>query len=284
MMVLSLAACQATPSPTPSTDAYEVALVSPSLLPLAVQWLQGFNQNTLEPRLTLTPMSYSAAVEALEGVSASIFITSQDPPDEWWASPLGAEPIAVVTNTTNPVDRLTRSELIQIISGQVNNWETFTDESTPMEVIIPIPGDEMRIRFLNQLSPGVRVSSNARLAADPAMVIHLVAEDPGRIGILPFSLVTADLNMIQIDGLQPDDDGYPFIMDILATAPQEPEGVIRQWLIWLQEQLGIPQPDMAIPEASTTPEPIISSPSSDGFLSTSTPPPTRTPSASQAVQ
>jgi phosphate transport system substrate-binding protein len=258
-------------------------LISPPLLPLAAEWLQNFNLDTSQPEIQLIPMGYSAAVELLEDDAAAILITSQAPPSGWWATPLGSEPIAVVTNAANPVDQLTRNELIQILSGQATEWEPWTDQSTPIEVIFPFQGDELRARFLDQLSPGLHVTSNARLAANPAMVIELVAEEVGRIGILPFSLVNPQINDIQIDGAQPDEEEYPFMMEMLATAPQEPEGVVRQWLVWLQENLEISLPDVVEPEATRTDEPATPSASSDDSSSTATPPPTRTPSASQTA-
>ena len=76
---------------------------------------------------------------------------------------------------------------------------------------------------------------------------------------------------------------YPFNLDLVATAPQEPQGAVRQWLVWLQDYLGIHPPASAMPEATATERPITLSPTSGGSPSTSTPPPTRTPSASQTT-
>jgi ABC-type phosphate transport system substrate-binding protein len=282
-LALTLAACQAASTLVPTAETYQTVFVSPAVLPLASQWLQAFNQQSGRPTINLIPMSYTAAREAVEEASAAIVISAQAPPSDWWATPLGTQPIAVVTNASNPIEDLTRSELLQIISGQVTNWESWTGESTRVEVIFPVPGDELRARFMDQLSPGLRLSPSARLAADPAMVIQLVEDDPGRIAILPFAMVTPELNVIRIDGMSPDDEGYPFNVDLLATAPQEPEGSVRQWLVWLQERLGIHPPASQRPEATRTVEPTTPSPTHDGSPSTSTPPPTRTPSASQTA-
>lgn len=283
-IVVLLAACQATPTATVSVEEFEVALVSPSWRTLATQWLEDFNQQTGQVEINLNPVVYSVAIETLEDSAAAIYITSQPPPAGWWATPLGSEAIAVVTHGDNPVDDLTRSELVQIISGQITSWEPWTEESTPLEVVFPIAGDEMRSRFLDQLSSGVRLSPNARLAADPAMVAEFVADTPGRIGIMPFSLVDSSLNLVRIDGLRPDDEDYPFNIQILAIAPEEPAGAVRQWLVWLQDHLGISQLGPTEPGATPSQEPITPSPSRDDSPSSSTPPPTRTPSASETEE
>jgi DNA-binding transcriptional LysR family regulator len=277
-----LAACQASPTPIPTPGELEVVLVSPSLLPQTSGWLQDYHDETGMVALSLHPMPYPSAIEMLQDISSGAYITSQSPPEDWWASPLGSEPIAVVVHPSNPLRQLSHSELIQILSGQVSDWGDWTEESAPIEVIFPLPGDETRIRFMDLLAPGLALVPDARLASSPTMLAELVAEAPGRIGILPYSLVGADLKVLRIDGLLPDDEDYPFSIDLVATAPQEPQGPIRAWLVWVQANLGLSQAGSPEPQATQTMEDTLipSSPTPDTG-GTSTPPPTRTPSASQ---
>jgi ABC-type phosphate transport system substrate-binding protein len=89
--------------------------------------------------------------------------------------------------------------------------------------------------------PGSPVSSSALLAPDPAAVLSLVAEDAGAIGYLPLSQVTEEVRVARIDGILPGastiaDGRYPLRLTVLATAPQEPSGQVRDWIGWLQQQ------------------------------------------------
>lgn len=281
LLALFFTACQASPTPSTPPAELEEVLVTPALLAQAAGWAESFQEERGQILLNLSPLPYAAAVEALENGEAGVLITSQNPPPDWWAVPLGTEPIAVVVNASNPVQGLTHSELIQILSGQATNWEPWTDQSQSIEVVFPLPGDDLRTRFLDLMSPGIRLAPGARLAPNPAAVAEVVAQTPGSIGILPYSLLSESINALQIDGVHPDEEEYGYSIDILALAPQEPEGSTRAWLIWLQERLlEIPPTSEVTDSATLTNEAPIPT-ASDNPLGTRTPPPTRTPSTSQ---
>ena len=281
LLTLFFAACQVSPTPSATPTELEVVLVTPALLPQAAEWAQNFQEDRGQILLNLNPMPFPAAVEALENGEAGVVITSQDPPLNWWAIPLGSEPIAVVVHSSNPVQELTHSELIQIFSGQATDWEPWTGQSQSIEVVFPLPGDDIRTRFIDLLSPGVRLVPGARLASNPTALAEAVAQSPGRIGILPYSLMDETLAALQIDGAYPEDEGYAFSLDIIATAPEEPEGSIQAWLLWLQERnldfQALPTETIGPTITDETPVPSASG----NPIGSTTAPPTRTPSVSQ---
>lgn len=259
---------------------FERIYASPALMPQVTAWIQNYRLETGQTVFSLSPITPLAVQETLQDDPSGVYITASLPPSEWWASPLGDEAIAVVTSASTPIDALSRSELIQVLSGQIENWEDWIDESQPIEVVFPFSGDEVRARFLDLLAPGMRIAPDARLSSNPSELADLIAEQPGRIGILPFSQVDERLNVVQIDDFGPQEDGYPFILNIVATSPRVPEGTIRSWIAWIQAPLveGMPAPTRTITESmqtqSMTPATIVTT--ADG---TATPPPTRTPAA-----
>jgi len=281
LLGLVITGCQATPTPPATPPELEMILVSPPLLPQTAEWIRSYQEETGQLLFNLSPMPYITAIENFEEEDAGVVITSQSPPSDWWAIPLATEPIAVVIHPSNTIQHLTQSELIQILSGQVVDWEPWTGQPQPIEVIFPLPGDEFRTRFLDLLSPGIRLLPGARLAPNPTTMAEWVGQEPGSLGIMPYSLFNNSLTVVEIDGAQPDEVDYPFSIDIIATSPQEPEGSLRDWLLWLQERLLEVRPTSTELDVPTpTSEETNPSPS-ESPLGTTTAPPTRPPVGSQ---
>jgi ABC-type phosphate transport system substrate-binding protein len=281
ILTLAVTACQSTPTPLAAPPELEMILVTPPLLPQTAEWIRSYQGEIGQLLFNLIPMPYITAIETLEEEDAGVVIASQSPPSDWWAIPLGTEPIAVVVHPSNTVQELTQSELIQILSGQVVDWEPWTGQPQPIAVIFPLPDDETRTRFLDLLSPGIRLLAGARLAPNPTTMAEWVEQEPGSLGIMPYSLFNDSLTAIEIDGAQPGEFDYPFSIDIIATSPQEPEGSLRDWLLWLQERFLEVRPTSAELDISTPTREATNLSPSESPLGTTTASPTSPPVGTQ---
>jgi len=82
--------------------------------------------------------------------------------------------------------------------------------------------------------PGRRFSSQAWLAPDAAAMLESIAQDPAAIGALPRAWLTKAVKPVEIDVEMRELLSQP----VLALAEEEPEGVVRDFLLCLQSPTG----------------------------------------------
>jgi len=143
-----------------------------------------------------------------------------------FAAALGAESIVVVVNAANPLRQLSRDQLAAVFSGRVTDWADAGGSPGPIEVWIPLEGDEARSLFRASVLLGGEYRGDAHLAADTSRTQATIAADSGAIGLLPASLLTETLRGIETGIEAP----------ILALAAAEPDAMLLTTLACLQAQ------------------------------------------------
>jgi len=118
------------------------------------------------------------------------------------------EPIAVVVNKANPVDQLTRSELIDLFMGK---YVAFPDDSKAMPVELKGEND-LKVNFyqnlvgmplsrVNAYWSRLRFTGRKRVAifqANEADLVDYIIANEQAIGYVPQSLITEDLKVVYI--------------------------------------------------------------------------------------
>jgi phosphate transport system substrate-binding protein len=180
-------------------------------------------------------LAFPAALESVEAKNSALVLTSMEPPPGWFATPLGIEPVVLIVNTDNPLRDLTSDDIVGIFTGRTDNWEALDGPDLAIQAVIPLEGAETR-SYLQQVLLGDRqFTSSALLGPNPEAMLSLVQDDLGAVGILPLSAVSGDVALVSIDGRDPmQGNGYPFAIEVLGIAPEEPGGIVRDWLAWLQ--------------------------------------------------
>ncbi|OGO10094.1 MAG: hypothetical protein A2Y93_01055 [Chloroflexi bacterium RBG_13_68_17] len=225
--------------PVDAPSAIARVAVSPSLEGAAADRLRAYTQAEGVPSFDLEPWLEEAAAEAVESGELSLIISGREPPPGWFATPLWTEGIAVVVNSDNPRRAATLSELAAMFAGTLHDWEDLQGDPGPVTVVIPFPGDSLRTRFESLVLDGARITPAAALALSATDVVAQVEADPGAIGILALSQVPESVRLVRVDGVLPsqstvDDGRYPLSLAVLAAAPAEPDGSLRDWLSWIQ--------------------------------------------------
>jgi ABC-type phosphate transport system substrate-binding protein len=72
-------------------------------------------------------------------------------------------------------------------------------------------------------------------------MLVIIAENTGAIGYTASSFVDQRVRAVRVERLMPTSESvdsldYPLRITILAIAQNEPTGVIRDWLVWLQSR------------------------------------------------
>jgi undecaprenyl-diphosphatase len=185
---------------------------------------------------TVETLPLADAQQAAERGEVVLLIAGSDPPEGWFATPLGRLAIAVVVHPDNPVRQLSLTELRDLLAGRIQSWEALGEFARPVQPVIPPEGDELRLAVQRAALEGGRFTSASLLAPSAPAMAELVAGEPGAVGLLPLTELSEDLPAVRIEGELPAQvgAGYPLWIAIVAAAPQEPEGVVREWLGWLQ--------------------------------------------------
>ncbi|MFZ3070512.1 MAG: hypothetical protein WA110_05250, partial [Anaerolineaceae bacterium] len=159
--------------------------------------------------------------------------------DEAFLSFLGDESIIFIKDPANPVTHLTSGELSQILTGAVTNWnqvpsliEAGFSYDQPVELFVYEQDNELTAFLDGFLPVEIPIREDARQAFSADMMLDLVTQTPGSIGMILNSQAGADTAKIQIR----DEPGHPLTWQqhVLAVAQAEPAGDLRQLLLCLQ--------------------------------------------------
>jgi ABC-type phosphate transport system substrate-binding protein len=77
-------------------------------------------------------------------------------------------------------------------------------------------------------------------------MIQLVVEERGAIGYIPFSYLTDEVRVIRVNNIAPTIENvrngrYHLVMPVIAYAPEEPLGALRDWIISIQSPAETPE-------------------------------------------
>lgn len=235
-LVLLLAACQ-TPTPLAETADFPQAVVI-QLTP-ALRNLTPILQTCAaeDPDLALffeeTPKMAIDLTSPADG-SIRLGLALGKPFQQSFSAKLAEVQIVVITHQTNPVEKLSASELRGLFSGQVLSWSQVEGNDQAVVPWLMTPADESRQLFESIILGDEKNSSQARLAADPAWMLAGVSIDPGAIGYLPDVWLNESVKTIELESALEDD----FKLPLLAMASSEPEGAARRFLVCLQSGSG----------------------------------------------
>jgi hypothetical protein len=235
----ALGACAPSPTPSPTPGPVPRVAVTLAFAPLVLGWAQSYVEQTGPLPFDLEVVHASAALEGLDQGDYEVAIGALEPEEGWFATPLASDPIAVMTGGGSGLKEVTSSALVELFAGRVPDWSALDGRAQPVQPVIPLPGDDLRAVLDDQLMLGRPFASASRLVASPEQALALLEEDPGAITLVPASALPEGATPLRLDGALPSAgdsmaDGYSLIATILAIAPDEPDGPVRDWLAWVQ--------------------------------------------------
>jgi phosphate transport system substrate-binding protein len=239
LLAASLAACA---GPTPSPAPPPRLVTQPFYEPVVVEWAVAY-RTMLDGALPFD-VDTRTRLDGLDRVDqgeAGLLVTSGEPPEGWFATPLGRVALAVVVHPDNPVRDLSIEEVRRLFSGLSDSWSDVGGRDIPVQPVLPLPGEPAGDVFSSLVLDGVEPWPGTLLAPTAAAMAQSVGEEPGAVGILPLAAVPESLRAIRIEGVLPGDStvasgAYPLTANLLATAPSEPASPLRDFLVWIQSR------------------------------------------------
>lgn len=148
-----------------------------------------------------------AGIEAVGNGSADIGNSSRNLKDEEKAKGINEnivaiDGIAVVTDSKNAVDNLTKDQLISVYSGTVNNWKDLGGSDQPIVVIGRESGSGTRTAFEELLKLEDKCKYSNELDSTGA-VMAKVASTPGSIGYVSLDVLDDTVKTFKLENTEP---------------------------------------------------------------------------------
>ncbi len=207
-----------------------------------VDWAVAYREQLAGPLpFDLTTATHAEGLRTVEDGEAALLVTSGEPPQGWFATPLEMQAMAVIVHPDNPVRDLELDELQDLFTGRSSSWERVGGRDVPVQPVLPLPGEPLGDAFLARVLAGSRPWPGTLLAPTAEEAVEAVAEEEGAVGMIPLAAVTSQVRVIRIGGVLPGestvrDGSYPLTVQLFATAPEEPSPPLRDFLVWIQSR------------------------------------------------
>lgn len=251
-LLLALTTACSAPPPAAPLPPPAVLLTTPAWEPIVADWLSAFNETHSPGLIRLETMPLDDALQALADGEAAALISTAEPQAKWFATPMARLDLALIVPRNLKVSDLDLAQAAQVFAGTITSWDELDGPALVIQPVIPPLEGEMWGRFSAAVMRGRPPANHALIAPDPSAMVTRVASESGAIGIAPAPLVPDALSTVRLAGERPEPglsaaDGYPIAVRLLAIAPQEPTGVLHDFLAWVQA--GSPQPSVETPRS-----------------------------------
>jgi hypothetical protein len=229
----AVVACSGSPAPTPSQ--VPRVYVPPFAEPVVRQWAEDYVSETgaVLP-FDLDPQTLDSALARVPVEPNSLILFGAPPPEDWFVTPLASIPVVILVHPDNPVLDLRPEDLQNLFAHRTAVWSNVGGRDVDVQPVLPLVGEPLRAWFEGVVMRGTPVWPGTWLAPTPEAMADLVASEPGAVGILLGSEIPSTVAVVRVLAVLPSDEGYPYQLDLLAFAPQEPSGGVRDWLGWVQ--------------------------------------------------
>jgi phosphate transport system substrate-binding protein len=235
---------------------------SDTIVNLALAWAEEYQSQHPEISLSVTGGGSGTGIAALINGTVDIANASRSmkPEEIATAEENGVQPvefviardaIAVIVHVDNPVDRLTLQQISDIYSGKINNWQELGGEDRPIVRLSRETNSGTHVYFLEEVIRLGEPDNKTLFSRDTLLLPSSegigaeIRDNPNTIGYDGLGYVTEEMKVIAVaeepsrDFILPSAETvnsgrYPIARDLYMYTDGEPEGVIREYLQWIQ--------------------------------------------------
>ncbi len=219
---------------------------STTLLPIAEQAAEGFQDLNPEATVLVSGLGSSAGIEAVSTGTSDIGTSSRDLKDDeqdlgLLDTPVAFDGIAVIVNPANPVDQLTSDQLREIFSGQITNWREVGGEDREIDLVNRDEASGTREAFKKiVMGDEVKFDRSAVVLPGTGQVRDVVARSEGAVGYISVGFVpprftTTTVKALVVDGVVPSEETvatqeYPIARTLHFFTKGEPTGLAKEYI------------------------------------------------------
>ena len=218
---------------------------STTVLPIAEEAAQQFNEQNGDVNVLVSGMGSSAGIEGAASGTADIGTSSRDLKDT--EADLGLnmiviahDGIAVIVHPDNPVSQLTTTQLRGIFAGEITNWKQVGGSDRAIVLINRDEASGTREAFSKMVMEDTKFDNGAVVLPGTGQVREVVTRTPGAIGYISVGFVEprfikSQVKALIIDAIHPTEANvangtYPISRDLYFLTLGEPEGAEARFI------------------------------------------------------
>lgn len=149
-------------------------------------------------------------------------------------------PLVVITNAKTPVRNITKEQLRKVFSGEITNWKELGGPDQAIIVVIPGRNTGAYQNFKKLALKRFEVKYDY-MAFRSTSVIQIVHRLPWSISFINQSstIKKGAVKIIEIDGLGPDDKGYPYFEIFYFVTKSKPSEAAKKLIDFVFSAKGI---------------------------------------------
>ncbi len=154
--------------------------------------------------------------------------------------PFCRDPIAVMARKECGVDSLTEEQLQNIFAGEVANWSEVGGADLPVRIVVPAEDTAAHKNFRRQVMKRKDIAHDF-VAEDSTMVVEVLKNFPcGAVSFISRGVAGhhGELKTIKINGISPNDEGYPYYQIFYLVTNREPEGSLKKFVDFVYSDKG----------------------------------------------
>ena len=229
--------CRALPTPRPSIRLEFVG--SDSMQWIAKSLAGAYSEQRADVAFSFKISNSQNGVNATAGQSRTIGLVARTvTPGElngWRAVAVALDGVAIIVSKPNPINSITRAQVIQVFDGEIIAWPT---GAIAGKTILPVSREEgsgTRDAFQTMVMKAQRVTRTAVVMPSEAQVVEFVAKHPEAIGYVSMGAVTAEVHALSVDNISLSPHTvetlqYPFVRTLAFIVPSKPDGEMQEFL------------------------------------------------------
>jgi phosphate transport system substrate-binding protein len=151
--------------------------------------------------------------------------------------------VAPVVNPGNQVKKLTRSQLVAIFSGKIDNWKQLGGIDRGINIYTRDEASGTREVFWEKGLGKERISSAANVVVSNGAMKSAVAKDPYGIGYVSVGHIDRTVSPVSLDGVTPSissvrDGSYAISRGLYSNTRGEPSGIAKKFIDYLHAPAG----------------------------------------------
>jgi phosphate transport system substrate-binding protein len=249
---LILAGCSSSSSPNTSPGAAASEELSGTITesgsttvqPLAEKLANAFTARHTKVKITIqgggTGVGIKAAHDGTVDIGAASRELTQDDP-ALVKHLLARDGIAIIVNPANPVNNLSKQQIVDIFSGKITNWSQAGGNDQAIHVTAREEGSGTRTAFqelvMGKDSQGnaVNIVKSAVLQSSSGAILQVVKSDAQAVGFDSFGYVTDTVKALSVNGVQASEINahngtYPVVRPLYFLTKTQPEGLVKAFL------------------------------------------------------
>lgn len=229
---------------TPGIAKHEnIAVVgSSSVQPVAEKLSEEYSQEYPSYKITVQGGGSTMGLNSIKKNSAQIgtYSTTLDDNPEIKQTKIATDAIAIITNTQNNIDDLTKQQIQDIFTGKITNWKEVGGEDAQIHVITRESGSGTRDAIEKLLMNNSNFKSDAIVQSSTGSLIKTVESDPDAVGYASLSDLKKDSNVkqLKVNGITPTPETiknqeYIIQRPFLLLTNSTPSNSTQQFINWI---------------------------------------------------